>query len=121
MLAPLYIAGLIRAELQRARSMAAAVARNIGQVLDNADHAVPFALSRFDDLLADDIIRLLGCLQGAHELQDRLSEGQVTVLALHSDGPAPDAAEAARTSALATPVPLVPLFDTSAPGAPVAA
>ncbi len=86
MLTPLDIARLIRTELQRARSMAAALTRNIGQVLDNADRIIPFALTRFDDLLADDILRLLGCLQRAHELHNRLNEAQVLDLALGHGG-----------------------------------
>ena len=82
MLTPLYITGLIRADLLRARSMAGALTRNLGQVLDYADRTLPFALTRLEALLADDIIRLSACLQAAFDLHHRLSDSQITGMAL---------------------------------------
>jgi len=76
----------MRSELLRARSMATALGHNLGRVLDNADRVVPFALSRIDGLLADDITRLLGCLEGAQELQHRLGEDQIAEMALSGAG-----------------------------------
>ena len=76
MLTPLYLAGLIRG-----------LARNLGQVLDTKDHVVPFALTMLDDLLADDVIRLLGCLQRAHELHNRLSDAEISDMALADSSP----------------------------------
>jgi hypothetical protein len=81
----LYVATLMRAELQRTRSMATALGNNLGRVLDNADRIVPFALNRIDGLLADDVLRLLGCLQGAQELQAFLGEDQIAEMALSGD------------------------------------
>jgi hypothetical protein len=57
MLTPLHTAGLIRALLRRARAMAAALARNLGQLLDNADRMAPFAPAWLDDPLADAAVK----------------------------------------------------------------
>ncbi len=75
----------MRADLLRARSMACALARDLTAVLDSADRAVPFALTRLDDLLADDILRLWACLQGARDMRSRLTQRQITQMALSAD------------------------------------
>jgi hypothetical protein len=51
-------------------------------LLDNADTILPFALTQLDDVLADDVVRLLGGLQGAQDQRGRLTESQITALAL---------------------------------------
>lgn len=84
-LPPLYLAELIRADLLRARSMSAALARNLSLVLNNADRTLPFALSRLEDLLADDVLRLLACLHSAQSLRDRLGEALTIDLAFARD------------------------------------